>query len=77
MSELIKLVFKMIVCEGHSQKVIFKVKFTENVSLEGLPVSHTRLKWIDCKLYTYNANNFIFIINILIDGSVCHLFNYK
>ena len=54
----------MIVCYDHSQKVIIQVKFTENVILEGLPVSHTRLQWINCKLYTYNANNFIFIINI-------------
>ena len=54
----------MIVYYGHSQKVIFKVKFTEYVSLEGLPVSHTTLKWINCKLYTYNATNFIFLIDI-------------
>ena len=31
-SELIELVFKMIVREGHSQRVILKVQFEENVS---------------------------------------------
>ena len=39
-SKLIELVFKMIVCQGQSQKVIFKVKFKENVSSEGFPLSH-------------------------------------
>ena len=43
MSELIALVFKMIVRQGHGQKVILKVKFKQNVSLEGIPLSHTRL----------------------------------
>ena len=45
-SELIELVFKMIVRQGHSQKVILKVKFKENVSSEGFPLSHVRLQWI-------------------------------
>ena len=35
--ELIELVFKMIVRQGHSQKVILKVKFQENDSLEAFP----------------------------------------
>ena len=52
-SELIALVFKMIVRQGHGQKVILKVKFKQNVSLEGIPLSHTRLKGIYCKLYTF------------------------
>ena len=34
-SELIALVFKMIVHEGHSRKVILKVKFLKNISSEG------------------------------------------
>ena len=34
-SELIALVFKMIVHEGHSQKVILKVILKKNVSSEG------------------------------------------
>ena len=34
-SELIALGFKMIVQEGHSQKVILKVKCLKNVSSEG------------------------------------------
>ena len=34
-SDLIALVFKMIVHEGHSQMVILKVKFLKNVSSEG------------------------------------------
>ena len=64
-SELIALVFKMIVRQGHSQKVILKVKFKENVSLEGFLMSQTRLKWIIAKcIPLWNANNFIFIINI-------------
>ena len=33
--ELITLVFKMIVHEGYSQKVILKVKFLKKVSSEG------------------------------------------
>ena len=37
MSELIELVFKMIVRQGHSQKIILKVKFQENDSLEAFP----------------------------------------
>ena len=45
-SELIELVFKMIARQGHSQKVILKVKFKENVSSEGFPLSHIRLQWI-------------------------------
>ena len=36
-SELIELVFKMILRQGHSQKVILKVKFQENDSLEAFP----------------------------------------
>ena len=52
-SELIALVFKMIVRQGHSQKVILMVNFKENVSLEGFPLFHTILKWIDCKLYAF------------------------
>ena len=42
-SELIELVFKMIVHQGHSQKVILKVKFKENDSSEGFPLSRIRL----------------------------------
>ena len=42
-SKLIELVFKMIVCQGHSQKVILKVKFKDNDSSEGFPLSHIRL----------------------------------
>ena len=34
-SQLIALVFKMIVHEGHSQRVILKVQFLKNVSSEG------------------------------------------
>ena len=49
-SELIELVFKMIVRQVNSQKVILKVKFKENVSSEGFPLSHIRLQWIFCKL---------------------------
>ena len=45
-SELIELVFKMIVRQGHSQKVILKVKFKANVSSEGFPLCHIRLRWI-------------------------------
>ena len=45
-SELIVPVFKMIVRQGHSQKVIIKVKFKENVSSKGFPLSHLRLRWI-------------------------------
>ena len=45
-SELIELVFKMIVRQGHSQKVILKVTFKENVSSEGFSLSHKRLQWI-------------------------------
>ena len=52
-SELIELVFKMIVREGHGQKVILKVKFKENVSSEGIPLSHIKLQWIFCKLWTF------------------------
>ena len=52
-SELIELVFKMIVCQGHSEKVILKVKFKENASSEGFPLSHIRLQWIFCKLWTF------------------------
>ena len=42
-SELIELVFKMILRQGHSQKVILKVKFKENDSSEGFPLSRIRL----------------------------------
>ena len=52
-SELIELVFKMIVRQGHSLKVILKVKFKENVSSEGFSLSHIRLQWIFCKLWTF------------------------
>ena len=52
-SELIELVFKMIVRQGQSQKVILKVKFKENVSSEGFPLFHIRLQWILCKLWTF------------------------
>ena len=45
-SKVIELVFKIIVRQGHSQKVIIKVKFKENVSSEGFPLSHIRLQWI-------------------------------
>ena len=38
------LVFKMIVRQVHSQKVILKVNFKENVSLEGFLLSHKDLK---------------------------------
>ena len=50
-SELIELVIKMIVRQVHSQKVILKVKFKENVSSEGFPLSHISLQWIFCKLW--------------------------
>ena len=43
-SQLIALVFKLIVHQGHSEKVIHKVKFEENVSVEGFLLSDTRLK---------------------------------
>ena len=43
-SQSIVLVFKMIVHEGHSQKVIFKAKFEENVSSKGFLLSDTRLR---------------------------------
>ena len=42
-SELIEPVFKIIVRQGHSQKVILKVKFKENYSSEGFPLSRIRL----------------------------------
>ena len=45
-SELIELVFKMIARQGHSQKVILRVKFKENVSSGGFPLSHIRFQWI-------------------------------
>ena len=64
-SELIALVFKMIVHQRHNEKVILKVKCKENVSSEGFPLSHTRHNELisDC-VPLLNANNFIFIINI-------------
>ena len=52
-SELIELVYKMIVRQGHSQKVILKVTFKENVSSEGFSLSHIRLQWIICKPWTF------------------------
>ena len=52
-SELIAHVFKMILRQGHSLKVILKVKLKENVSLEGFLMSQTRLKWINCQMYTF------------------------
>ena len=52
-SELIELVFKMIVRQGHSQKVILKVTFKENVSSEGFSLSHIRLQWIFWKPWTF------------------------
>ena len=36
-------VFKMIIRQGHGQKVILKVKFKENDRSEGFPLSHIRL----------------------------------
>ena len=64
-SELIAFVFKMIVRQGHSQTVILKVKFKENVSSEGFRLSHTRHNELvaDC-IPLNNPDNFIFIINI-------------
>ena len=53
LSELIELVFKMIVRQGRSQKVFLKVKFKENVSSEGFPLSHITLQWICYKLWTF------------------------
>ena len=41
-SQLIALVFKLIAHQGHSKKVILKVKFEENVSSEGFLLSDTR-----------------------------------
>ena len=49
----IALVSETIVRQGHSQKVILKVKFIEYVSPEGFPLSHTKLQWINWKLYTF------------------------
>ena len=46
MAELITLVFKVIVCQGHGQKVILKVKLAENVSSKGFLLSDTRFEWI-------------------------------
>ena len=43
-SQSVVLVFKMIVDEGHSQKVILKAKFEENVSSKGFLLSDTRLR---------------------------------
>ena len=51
MSQLIALVFKLIVHQSHSEKVILKVYFEENVSSEGCAP-------------LYSVINFIFIINI-------------
>ena len=45
-SVMTELVFKMIVRQGHSQKVILMVKFKENVSPEGFSQFHMRLQWI-------------------------------
>ena len=64
-SELIALVIKMIVHQGHNEKVILKVKYKENVSSEGFPLSHTRHnESISECTPLLNANNFIFFINI-------------
>ena len=64
-SELIALVLKMIVHEGHSEKIILRVKFRENVSSEGFLLSHTRHNELIAHCIPLsNANNFIFIINI-------------
>ena len=52
-SELIALVLKMISRQGHSLKVIRKVKLKENISLEGFLGSQTRLKWINCQMHTF------------------------
>ena len=41
-SQLIALVFKLIAHQGHSQKVILKVKFEENVSSKCFLLSDTR-----------------------------------
>ena len=51
-SGLIALVFKMIVHQDHSKKVILKVKFKENESSEGFLLSHARLNELiaDCIL---------------------------
>ena len=43
-SELIALVFKLIAHQGHSKKVILKVKFEENVSSKGFLLSDTSLR---------------------------------
>ena len=43
-SHLIALVFKLIVHQSHSEKVILKVNFEENVNSEGFLLSDTRLK---------------------------------
>ena len=43
-SQLIALVFKLIAYQGHSQKVILKVKFDEYVSSKGFLLSDTRLR---------------------------------
>ena len=51
--ELIELVFKIIVCQGHNQKFILNVKFIENGSTEGFPLSDIRLKWVYYKLSTF------------------------
>ena len=78
-SELIELVFKMIVRQGHSQKVILKVKFKENISSEGFSLSHIRLQWIFLQtvdLYKMLITKFSLLI-FVIPGSIGHLLNQK
>ena len=45
--ELIALVFKLIAHQGHSQKVVIKVKFEENVSSKGFVLSDTNFIFIN------------------------------